>query len=63
MSRIYMNNINESVNIKFMKYINTKEVREILQINDSRVRLRIPMISASDSDGRRPPVPKQGGRV
>jgi hypothetical protein len=24
--------------------------------------LRIPMKSASDSEGRRPPVPRQGGR-
>jgi mRNA-degrading endonuclease toxin of MazEF toxin-antitoxin module len=33
----------------------------VLQKGEANM-LRIPMISAGDSDGRRPPVPRQGGR-
>lgn len=39
-----------------------KDIENIKKLLADNARLRIPMISAGDSDGRRPAVPRQGGR-
>jgi len=54
-------------NIALMKWarwceLNDHEYQYVRGIVIPDIELRIPLIPATDSEGRRPPIPEQGGR-
>jgi hypothetical protein len=55
-----MNFSPESVNHRFITY--SDFVTMVLRHANEQMEMRIPLIPATDSGGRRPPVPEQGGR-